>query len=192
MLLKIKSSVVMVFVISPAWLIDDNFTTAVTHWFGISWCEVHWLQVVSQFVRESKFVSQTLMNILLLESAAKISLKHILFSEETKMGLQMRESFVKFTHEDCIISFTKVSMVITAELIVTVNHMTDATHGPLDGFHRANSISITVHHGNRSVRNILDGNIGSDSVLLSLKVRLGILLESSFDAHLEEVSECAS
>ena len=80
-------------------------------------------------------------------------------------------------------------MVVATELIIAVDHVADFAHHPLDGLHRAYTISITVHHGDRSQVDVIDRNVGSSAVLLSMNVELGVLLEAIFNTHLQEMSE---
>lgn len=104
----------------------------------------------------------------------------------------MRQSFVHLTHESGVVGVTEVSVVVSTELVVAIDHVSNTTHHPLNAVKRTHTVSITVHHGDRGVRDILDGDVSSHAMLLSLHVRLRVLLETTFNTHLEEVSKRAS
>ena len=99
---------------------------------------------------------------------------------------------MQLTHENSIISFAEVGVIVSTKLIISVYHVAYAAHHPLHRVHGTDSISITVHHSDWYVRDILDWNIGSNAMLFTLKIRLSILLEATFDSHLEEMSERSS
>jgi len=99
---------------------------------------------------------------------------------------------VQFRHENLVVGLAEIGMVVSTELIVTVDHVANCAHHPFDCVHRADSVSITVHNSNWGLADVLDGNISCSAVLLALHVRLGVLLEAAFDTHLEVMGECAS
>ena len=99
---------------------------------------------------------------------------------------------MELTHEDLIVGLAEVCVIISSELIVAVDHVPDGAHHPLNRVHWADTVSITVHHGNRRVLNVLDWDIRGDPVIFALEIRLSILLEASLDTILEVVHEGAS
>ena len=132
------------------------------------------------------------MGIFILESSTQVNFElHLLF-ERTLVRIQMRKSLVQLTHENGIVSFTEIGVIVSTKLLVSVDHVANTAHHPLNRVHGTDSISITVHHSDRYVRDILDWNIGSNAMLFTLKIRLSILLEATFDSHLEEMSERSS
>ena len=75
---------------------------------------------------------------------------------------------MKFSHEDHIICFSEISMVIPTELIIAIDVVADAAHHPLDRVQWTNSIGITIHDSDWCEIDVLYWNICSDTVLFTL------------------------
>lgn len=98
---KEESFVVMIFVVSPARLI-----------LYVVCLNNHWVQWVAHLVgnlhTSFDLIVGMLLLIFLFECAAKVFLKLFLWGMEAIVGLQVREGFMKFTHEDLIVGLAKV------------------------------------------------------------------------------------
>ena len=208
---QVEAGMALVFVVSPAGLVilRSNFMQVVS--LGTV---VHLRQVVHDFMLVLVFVvvdrlavtvlvhgfdvslvleiSLSLVMVFLKKGVCNVFLEALLGCVVEVMGLQVGKCLVKFAHEDLVVGLSEVGVVVATELVVSVHHVADGAHHPLNTVHGADSVSITVHNGNGSVGNVLDGDIGGNSVLLALEVRLSILLEASLNSHLEEVRKGAS
>ena len=106
--------------------------------------------------------------------------------------LQVRQCLVQLTHEHLVVRLAEVAVIVATELIVAIHHVSDLTHHPLNSVHWADSVSITIHHGDRRQVDVLNRNVRCSSMLFSLDIVLRVLLEAAFDTHLKEVSKGTS
>ena len=66
---------------------------------------------------------------------------------------------MKLTHEDIVVGLAKVGVIVSTELVVSINHVTDALHHGLNSGHGAHTISITVHDSQWGVIDVLNGDV---------------------------------
>jgi len=105
------------------------------------------------------------------------------------MWLQVCKGLMELAHKYAVISLSEVSVVIASELVVAIDHVTDTAHHPLYTIHGTHAVSITIHDSYRGSLDVLYRDVSSHTVLFALQVRLSVLLEPAFNAHLEVVSE---
>ena len=96
---------------------------------------------------------------LAFNGSVKIFLDQMLLTPATIVRLQVREGFMKLTHENIVISLAKVGVIVSTELVVAIDHVTDALHHGLNSGHGAHTISITVHDSQWSVIDVLNGDV---------------------------------
>ena len=193
----------MVMIVPPAWLIMVHICASIGDTVvhictsigtGVhirsrdhSWSHSH--------VMDSKIMSHRFDNMLVsvffFESTAQILLELFFLGDVALVGLQVRKGLMKLRHKHLVVGFAEVGVVISTELVVTVDHVADRAHHPFDRVHRANSVGITVHHSDRCLANVLNRDVSSCAVLFTLQVRVGVFLEAALDTVLEEVSERA-
>ena len=183
---KVEATVVMVLVISPAGLLVLVLVVMASLLVMSLWMikPIGHLNFSLVLV-----VNVMLMLVLLFESTAQILSELFLLSDVMVVRLQVREGLVELTHEDAVVGFSEVGVVIATKLVVAVDHVADAAHHPLDAVHGAHAIGVTVHHSDWCVQDVLDWDVGSDTVLLALQVRLSVLLEATLNTHLEVMGE---
>ena len=132
-----------------------------------------------------------LVSVFFFKSPAQILLKLLFLSDMAFVGLQVRKCLMQLRHKHLIVGFAEVGVIVSTELVVAVDHVADRAHHPLDRVHGANSVGITVHHGDWCLANVLNRNVSSCAVFFTLQVRVGVFLEAALDTVLEEVSERA-
>lgn len=130
-----------------------------------------------------------LMGVFFLKSATEVLLELLFLGDVALMWLQVRQGLVQLRHKDLIISLAKVSVIVSAELIVAVDHVSNSAHHPLDRIHRAHSVRITVHNSDWCLTDVLDRDISRSAVLFALQVRLSVFLEAALDTVLEVVGQ---
>ena len=96
---------------------------------------------------------------------------------------------MQLIHENVVVGNAEVSVRVTTELIVTVDHLANAAHHPLSLVHWAHTVSVSIEDSYWSLLDVTQWNVRGDSVVLAKSVVLSILLESSLDSVLEEVSQ---
>ncbi len=145
--------------------------------------------LVGQFLIKQVLIFRLLhlMFVLVINGARQILLKMLMFLNAAHVRLQVRKSLMELTHEHRVICLAEISMIIASELIVAIDHMANGLHHPLNSVHGADAISIAIENCDRCVADVLDGDVCSDSVLLTLNVGVSILLESALNTHLEEM-----
>ena len=98
------------------------------------------------------YISQVLVQLIvcdfLTNSTLQVFLEQVSVCDVAQVRLQVRQSFVKLAHENLVVGFTEVSVVICTELVVSVDHVADLAHHPLDSVHGAHTISISIHDSN--------------------------------------------
>jgi len=77
---------------------------------------------------------------------------------------------MELTHENRVIGLSKVGVIVASKLVVSVDHVANSLHHPLNCVHGADAVGISVEHSDWGVGNVLDWDVGGDSVLLSLDV----------------------
>ena len=200
---QVETSVVMVMIVPPAWLIMVHIGVsigddAVVHIRASIVTGIHirsrnhsWSH--SHFMVDSKIMGHRLDNMLVsvffFKSTAQVLLKLFFLGDVALVRLKVRKGLMQFRHEHCVVGFAEVGVVISTELVVAVDHVADRAHHPLDRVHGANSVGITVHHGDWCLANVLNRDVSSCAVFFTLQVRVGVFLEAAFDTVLEEVSE---
>lgn len=102
----------------------------------------------------------------------------------------MGESLVQLVHEHMVVGNAKVSVRVTTELVVTIDHLSNASHHPLSLIHWAHTISITIEHSDWGLLDVAKWDVGGDSVFFAHCVVLCVLLEPVLNTILEEVSQC--
>ena len=132
---------------------------------------INWIVVVLVIVRES---SWSILVVLVLRVV---------------MRPQMTQSLMQLIHKHMIVSYSKVCMRVTTELVVSKDHLSDASHHPLSLIHWAHAISITIEHGDWCLLDVSKWNIRSDSIVFAYSVIVGVLLEPILNSILEEVSQ---
>ena len=190
-MLQVKATVIMVMVISPAGLLIFSMMLLVFMVLRLS------LVVVAPFIVTLHICLMLMLMLVLgcvvgvffLKGSAEIFLKLLLLSNMSLMWLQVRQGLVQLRHEDLVVGLAEIRMVVSTELVVAVDHVADSAHHPLDCVHGADSVSVTVHNSDGSLSDVLDGDISCGAVLLALHVGLSVLLEASFDTHLEVMGE---
>ena len=96
---------------------------------------------------------------------------------------------MQLIHENVVVGDAEVSMRVTTELIVTIDHLTNTAHHPLSLVHWAYTVSVSVENSYWGLLDVAQWNIRGDSVVLAESVVLSILLESAFNSVLEEVGQ---
>ena len=91
-------------------------------------------------------------------------------------------------HEDLSLGLSEVSMIVATELVVAIDKVAEFVHSPVDLAHRADLVSITIHHCYRRVTDSVKRDISSPTMLLAHLVSFRELLEAGLDAVLEKVS----
>lgn len=101
----------------------------------------------------------------------------------------MEKSIMHLLHENVTLGLSKIAVIVTAELIVTIDQVTNLVHHPLDLIHRAHLICVSIHDGNWHVTDFMQRDICGRALILTLLIGLREFLESAFYAILEKVSE---
>jgi len=188
---EVKTSVVVIVIVPPASLVLFSvFVEASTLSVKLAFVKlalvlVAWVHLEAVFVGQLKVslmleVDIALVLELLLKSSAQIVLELLFLVVVVR--LQVRESLVKLAHEHRVVGLAEVGVIIASKLVVSVDHMADLLHHPLNRVHWAQGICVAVHHSDGSLFDVLQRNVGSQPVLLALFVDgLGTRVVRHFD-----------
>ena len=123
----------------------------------------------------------------------KLSIAKVMFHVQVSMMFhrtQVSQSLVEFVHEDGVVGGAEVRVGVATKLVVAVHHLANFAHQPLSLVKRAHFVSISVEDSNGCLFDLIDGDVCRDSSSLATAgVLFGKLLESPFNAILEEVLE---
>lgn len=125
LLCKEETFVVMIFVISPAWLIIYNVVRLNNH-------RVQRVAHLSKLNASFNLKVGMLLLIFLFECTAQVFLKLFLWGMEGIVRLQVREGFMELTHKYLIVCLAEVCVIVSSELIVAIDHVSDSAHHPLN------------------------------------------------------------
>lgn len=179
MALQVEASVIMVMVIPPAWFLlncvmpSGPFASMVLSGLEVLRVDNHLVVAELMSVREFSIMLilyRVLMSVFFFKGTAQVLLELFLLGDVSFMRLQVRQRLVQLRHEDLVIGLAKVGVIVPAKLVVTVDHVADSAHHPLDSVHGADSVGITIHDSQRCLADMLNRNISSGAVLLALEV----------------------
>ena len=66
---------------------------------------------------------------------------------------------MKLAHENFIVCFAEISMIVSSKLVVAVNHVTNSLHHLFDSVHWADSIGVAIHYSKGNLTDVFNRDI---------------------------------